>query len=653
MKRSEDLNGNNTSQSEIDDGVMLDSDQPLHHTPVLVSMPTPSASMPEPNSLSMPPAMVLPPSNGNGSLINTQNHFQGASFSGRSLLRPVHEAQDQASLQPASFRDMSTSFRTTTSVLSSDSEAEPSTEFFMNDSSERFMEEASMEASLADDANKSNVVNKKTLISPSGPMGRRRINGSIKDSEKIVVSQGPMPVSGREASESTKSHSSSINGSESFISGSMPLSEERVSSGAIDESKLDEEVGTSGQGSSQVYERNSRAKHDNPPTAESLDSSMTHVASKIEQNEPIRSRPDSTGGILGWKRPTAGTSMADDLVFPICSDPQQLWEIFCNIGVASSDTRAKPNTYVDILHFVFTGLTYPELSIDHIQSLWDSETKKRQSQKELTIPEQIMLQASSDIRPLMLLLKDVAVSGTEFRMPSSAKLSVEPETETAKVPLFWSLPTAFSKVFLQLLCRLINAESRRDFELRLLGSEKKRRHPRFMSPPNHESPKPDIIYTIARLSNSKVFEEEISKGEQSILPRIMSLVEQALEKLAHQAGKHQNQKEAYSKHQKHYADVLPSLIYLMGIWGAGGISPFVLRRWLSLIATNRTDNLAATKTSPVVYRDGLVRALTFATRHGSIAIPPRSFFCFRPNKTASPGLKRAIKGLPHWPFRVS
>eukprot|EP00522_Entomoneis_paludosa_P007955 CAMPEP_0172447234 /NCGR_PEP_ID=MMETSP1065-20121228/6582_1 /TAXON_ID=265537 /ORGANISM="Amphiprora paludosa, Strain CCMP125" /LENGTH=194 /DNA_ID=CAMNT_0013198479 /DNA_START=23 /DNA_END=604 /DNA_ORIENTATION=+ len=164
-----------TSGHPDDDGVMLDRDQPLHSTPVLVSLPSPGMFSPSSDSLLMPPpasgastmtSMFLPPANGTLSASSSNNvggsTSTSASFGGRSLLRPVDEVSS-FSTKPnntntrngsSSVLGGSDSFL---SVDSSDEDSESSARLasgeIMKRHSERYAEEASFEARVIRTAN--------------------------------------------------------------------------------------------------------------------------------------------------------------------------------------------------------------------------------------------------------------------------------------------------------------------------------------------------------------------------------------------------------------------------------------------------------------------------------------------------------------------
>ena len=770
--------GSKSTNQEDSDGVMLDRDQPLHSTPVLVARPPPSQPPPSPHfannnrnasssslngmMASMIPtmtSMLLPPSSFSYQHQDQQGNAPATSSYSK---MPQEEGEENVEERPPPNQQ----YVHTDSFLSSDSDDDGDLRVSMSDDSVyrrscntlRYIEEASMEVHDLKPHPPTSEDDRFTAlppveVAPSGKYGRRR--PSAPEAEVILI---PNNRRSNEAMNNRSSVHSSMSSVSSMQLASLPQMDGSFSdslrhnsmrvvaqqpSAATAITQSSPSIGPAAtdtlanpshgddpqQKTSPALEDNHNLKR--PAVATRLrtvsdgGSAVEMPARQPQEEEQLRTalaagsptpqlpetnrptpvaatnRASSTGNLLNDRShqlPPSNHHRSSPLSTPrtttttpflldepvILEEPNQVWELLQSRQVIHDHTSTgadqDPTTsFVAILHVMFEGWTSPNLTRAQIQALWDysssSSSSSDGSQSEW--PEQPILHASTHSRPLGLLCAGVQLerqktatssttTNTFARMPSLPLLEKHESSSQHQTPLFWQMPSSLLKVFLRVLTRLITLDSNEDYDQHVspkssMGEGGRRRPPRLFAAMEHEAARADIVYNVVRLSCCKLdYRRDKNQSTSIVLFSLLSLVDSAMFSLEHAMKQPHNSKAIC----QHYSDVLPSLIYLLGVWAVAGTTPLVLRRWIALI-----QSTAATATPTVVkFRDALVRALTFATHYSSLVIPPRCFFTFQPKRhlriqvqgptgshksaiSTVAALKRSIRGLNNWPFR--
>ena len=399
----------------------------------------------------------------------------------------------------------------------------------------RYMEEASMEASLLGSA-------RSAEIRPAGIMGRRRT--SVSESELITTS------SSRTNDEEDSGEAWRFDESERSLFRPAPHSR-RPSESQVPPPSL-----------------TANAELAN----EDSDNDMATTPSSSAPNTRSAAQILSTAGILPE---------------PATDDATALWK-------------------------VFHGFCVPQMPLETVRAILDLELSPQTTMGAVELPDPVTIVLnSSKKRDDKKRSKNTCNSHVVALLKAATTISTTKAAKKTAEPALLQLPLPFGAAFLRLLCRLLSGETDAEYNracyLSLPWLDDSSR-PVVVDTVTSQH-RPYILYNAARLQCNW-------NEDQEDRPALLALL-------------HMSERAADA--------LIPALVHLFGLLAAGGVTPHVLRRMLSLAQQASHHNTA---------RLAWVSALQTAAADSAQA--PRHFFCFGGRDQ---GLTRTLTGLPTWPFR--
>lgn len=482
----------------------------------------------------------------------------------------------------------------------------------------RYMENASVEASLVDD----NTLDQNTTESNSSVVKLETRCGSTHDtfSESIdyAISSNLGENSEDEGSDSLEFH----------VAEDLTINTSHLESLGIDSVEL---------------------------ASLSKDDTKTQIESTTDCNSPQRRRSYSSSRINS---------------LPICNE-QSISQILSNYHILESlEQKINTDSSVEqescLLYRIFEGFSQPEISQRHCEDILRIEREKlyNQSESSVQFPEQPVI--------VQLPMASTDTSQKLAKCRVIKMLQAVSNNSKSKV-IFLQLPVYFSAAFFRILIRLLSHETDKEYNeacLLSLPSKNERTIDLNTVPtldPDHATLRPHLQYSAARIQCNWLASTLRLSEHKDDRPAIQALL---------------NLWERLANSPPHfYHRLIGPVSRLIGLMSTAGVTPRILRRIISLCSQQQQQSTFTSSTSSNQYllsnqqslsdtntkdhfvfaRICLVRALKSGIVGASRSklLPksaPLHYFSFgghfdQLNSVSESCLQRTINGITVWPFR--